>query len=66
MIRSMSAGLVGLAVVAQVCSYLGSGYLLQVIVDLDQARLSIVRGALITLAAASIGLVVGGWVVPLG
>jgi uncharacterized protein (TIRG00374 family) len=61
-VRSMSLWLVGLAVVAQVCSYLGSGYLLKVIVDLGKSRLSIVRGALITLAAASIGLVAGGWV----
>ncbi len=61
-IRSMSPWLVSLAVIAQVCSYLGSGYLLKVIVDLGQSRLSIVRGALITLASASIGLVAGGWV----
>jgi len=61
-IRSMSVWLIGLAVIAQVCSYLGSGYLLQVIVDLGPAHLSIVRGALITLAAYSVGLVAGGWV----
>ena len=61
-IRSMSLWLVSLAVIAQVCSYLGSGYLLKVIVDLGKSRLSVIRGALITLAAASIGLVAGGWV----
>jgi uncharacterized protein (TIRG00374 family) len=61
-VRSMSPWLVGLAALAQICSYLGSGYLLKVIVDLGQSRLSIVRGALITLAATSIGLVAGGWV----
>jgi uncharacterized protein (TIRG00374 family) len=61
-IRSMSLWLVSLAVIAQVCSYLGSGYLLKVIVDLGQSRLSILRGVLITLASASIGLVAGGWV----
>jgi uncharacterized protein (TIRG00374 family) len=61
-IRSMSLWLVSLAAIAQVCSYLGSGYLLKVIVDLGQSRLSVVRGVLITLAAASIGLVAGGWV----
>ena len=61
-IRSMSFWLISLAVIAQVCSYLGSGYLLKVIVDLGQSRLSIVRGILITLASASIGLVAGGWV----
>lgn len=61
-VRSMSLGWVGMAAIAQVCSYLGSGYLLKAIVDLNQSRLSIARGALITLAAASIGLVAGGWV----
>jgi uncharacterized protein (TIRG00374 family) len=61
-IHSMSLWLVSLAILAQVCSYFGSGYLLKVIVDLGQSRLSIVRGVLITLAAASIGLVAGGWV----
>ncbi len=61
-VRSMSLWLVGAAVAAQVFSYLGSGYLLKAIVDLGHPRLSITRGALITLAAASIGLVAGGWV----
>jgi uncharacterized protein (TIRG00374 family) len=61
-IRSMSLRLVSLAAIGQICSYLGSGYLLKVIVDLGQSRLSIARGALITLASASIGLVAGGWV----
>lgn len=61
-IRSMSLWLVSLAVIAQVCSYVGSGYLLKVIVDLGQARLLILHGVLITLASASIGLVAGGWV----
>jgi len=61
-VRSMSVWLVGLAVIAQICSYLGSGYLLKVIVELGQSRLSIARGMLITMAAASIGMVAGGWV----
>lgn len=60
-LRSMSVWLVILAVAAQVCSYLGSGYLLKTIVNLGQSRLSIFRGALITMAGASIGLVAGGW-----
>src|SRR5512138_2002472 len=61
-LRSMSWWLVDLAVIAQVCSYLGSGYLLKAIVDLGKPKLSIIRGVLITLASASIGLVAGGWV----
>jgi uncharacterized protein (TIRG00374 family) len=58
----MSLWLVSLAAITQICSYLGSGYLLKVIVDLGQSRLSIAGGALIALASASIGLVAGGWV----
>lgn len=61
-IRSMAWWLVGLAIIAQVCSYLGSGYLLKAIVDLGKPNLSIIRGVLITLASGSIGLVAGGWV----
>ena len=61
-IRSMSVWLIILAFVAQVCSYVGSGYLLKEIVSLGQSRLSIFRGALIAMVAASIGLVAGGWI----
>jgi hypothetical protein len=60
--QDMSPLLAGLAVIAQVCSYLGSGYLLRTIARLGHGRLSILRGALITLTAASIGLVAGGWI----
>ncbi len=61
-LRSMPVWLVGLAGAAQVCSYLGSGYLLKVIIDMGRPRVSVWRDTLITLAAASIGLVAGGWV----
>jgi len=61
-IRVMSLGLVSLAGLAQIGSYLGSGYLLKVIADFGKARVSIVRGTLITLASASIGVLAGGWV----
>lgn len=60
-LRSMSLWIVSLAIAAQIFSYLGSGYLLKVIVNLGQPRLSILRGVLITLASTSIGLVAGGW-----
>jgi uncharacterized protein (TIRG00374 family) len=53
---------VALAVMAQVFSYLGSGFTLHSILDTNREKLSTVRGALITLAAYSIGLVAGGWV----
>lgn len=59
-IRGMALWAVGLTAVAQVASYVGSGYLLKSIVSLLGQRLSIVRGMVITLAAFSIGLVAGG------
>ena len=59
-IRGMALWAVGLAAVAQVASYMSSGYLLKSIVSLVGQRLSIARGMVITLAAFSIGLAVGG------
>jgi uncharacterized protein (TIRG00374 family) len=59
-LRSMSPWLVGLALLAQIGSYVGRGYLIKAIVDLGKTRLSLGRGVLIALAAGSIGLVAGG------
>ena len=56
----MALWAVALAVVAQVLSYAGSGFLLRAIVAVVGQRLSIVRSILITTAASSIGLVAGG------
>jgi len=61
-IKQMVWWLVTLAVLAQVVSYLGSGYLVQSLVSMTGERLSLIRGMLITLAANSIGLVAGGLV----
>jgi uncharacterized protein (TIRG00374 family) len=61
-LRSISAWLVGLGVLAQIGSYVGRGYLLKAIVDLGKTRLPLGRGVLIALASGSIGLVAGGWV----
>ena len=58
----MSVWLVCLAIIAEACSYLGSAYLLKIIMASEETGLSMFRGVLITLAAASIGLVMGGWV----
>ena len=58
-LRVMPVWIVGLAVISQICSYWGSGYLLKVIVSRVRYRLSVVRGALITMAADSIGLASG-------
>jgi glycosyltransferase 2 family protein len=62
-LRQMVPWAVVSAVVAQVFSYLGSGYLLKSIVAMDGQRLSVGRGTLIYTAAASVGLAGGG---PLG
>lgn len=53
---------VGLAFVAQVLSYLGSGYLLQKTLAISHQVVSIFRGTLMALGAASIALVAGGTV----
>ena len=58
-LRMMPVWIVGLAVIAQVFSYLSSGYLLKVIVSRVRYRLSVIRGALVTIAAGSIGLASG-------
>jgi uncharacterized protein (TIRG00374 family) len=60
-LRSMSPWMVGLALLAQIGSYFGRGYLLKAIVDLGKTRVSLGRGISIASAAGSIGLV-GGWV----
>jgi uncharacterized protein (TIRG00374 family) len=51
-----------LAAIAQAFSYLGSGFMLHAILDNDRHKLSMWRGALINMAAFSVGLVAGGWV----
>lgn len=61
-LRSMSVWIVCIAAGAQICSYIGSGYLLKVILSLGKSSFSIFRGILITLASSSIGLLMGGWV----
>jgi glycosyltransferase 2 family protein len=45
---------------AQVCSYLGSGYLLRAVVRLVANPVSVVEGALVTLGANSVGTLGGG------
>ena len=59
-IKGMAPWAVALAIVMQVLSYLGSGYLLKALVAVAGQRLSVVRGTLIFTAAASVGLVGGG------
>lgn len=57
---SMPVGLIGIAVIAQIISYLGSGYMLTSIMREIKLKISIGRGMMIVLSAASIGLAFGG------
>jgi uncharacterized protein (TIRG00374 family) len=61
-VQSMTLWAVTLAAVSQVLSYLGGGFMLHAILDNEQQKLSMWKGALITMAAFSVGLVAGGWV----
>jgi hypothetical protein len=61
-VQSMTWWAVALATIAQALSYLGSGFMLHAILDIDQQKLSMWKGALITMASVSVGLVAGGWV----
>ena len=59
-IKAMPWWAVTLAVLAQVLSYLGSGYLMRAIVAVVGQRLPVVRGTIIFTAATSVGLAGGG------
>jgi uncharacterized protein (TIRG00374 family) len=61
-LRSMQLGFVALAILSQVVSYMGSGFLLHAILSIGNLSLSIVRGMLVTLGSSTIGLVAGGMV----
>jgi uncharacterized protein (TIRG00374 family) len=61
-LKTLTPWAVGLAFVAQALSYLGSGYLLQSVLDLAREYINLVRSTLIVLGAASVGLVAGGMV----
>ncbi|HZW49346.1 MAG TPA: YbhN family protein [Bacillota bacterium] len=60
-LQTMPIWLVCLAIIAEIGSYMGSGYLLKALMNLGKSRFTVFRGALITLASASLGLI-GGWV----
>jgi uncharacterized protein (TIRG00374 family) len=61
-LKTMILWAVGLACIAQVLSYLGSGYLLQSILAITRQRASLWGSTLMVLGAASIGMVAGGMV----
>ncbi|MCA9944590.1 MAG: UPF0104 family protein [Anaerolineales bacterium] len=59
-LRQMSGWLVGLAVLCQIGRYVGSGLLLQGLVQLAGGNLKLGRSMIISIASASIGLVAAG------
>jgi glycosyltransferase 2 family protein len=59
-LKSMAFWAVGLAFLAQIFSYLGSGYLLQSILAIAHQKLSLWRNTLIVLGSYSIGMIAGG------
>jgi len=61
-LRQMALWAVLLAVIVQVISYLGSGYLLKSIIDLSGHSFSTFKATVIVMAAASLGMVAGGMV----
>jgi hypothetical protein len=61
-VESMTWWAVLLAALAEASCYLGYGFTLSAIMAINNKQLSFLRGALISLASASIGLVAGGWV----
>jgi hypothetical protein len=60
-VKNLTWWAVALALISQMFSYLGNGFLLRSLVASDQQHVSTFKGALISLASASIGLVTGGW-----
>jgi uncharacterized protein (TIRG00374 family) len=61
-LQQMALWAIILAIIAQIASYLGSGYLLKAIVQLSDHKLTIGKATIIVLAAASLGMVAGGMV----
>jgi uncharacterized protein (TIRG00374 family) len=61
-LRSLIPWIVGLAFIAQAFSYLGSGYLLQTVLNLTHEPIKLLRSTLIVLGSASVGMVAGGMV----
>jgi len=59
-IRTMVLWAVLLAAFAQIMSYVGTGYLLYSVVAIVNQHLSVLMGAMINLAATSMGMVAGG------
>ena len=59
-IRTMALWAVLLAGLAQIISYIGYGYLINLVLAIANQHLSVLKGVAITLAASSIGMLAGG------
>lgn len=59
-LSSLNAPLVSISVLAQVLSYLGSGYLVRSVVNVSSKPISVFEGALVTIGANSVGTLGGG------
>jgi hypothetical protein len=59
-VRSLKFWAVGLAITAQLTSYIGSGLTIKELVKSAHRYISVTRGMMITLSSTSIGLVAGG------
>ncbi len=60
LLKQLALWAVGLALLSQVLSYVGQGYLLHTAAGIVQDRLPLLRAVLISIAASDIGLVAGG------
>lgn len=60
-VKQLTWWVVGLAVIAEVISYLGYGYSIHSIAALRNQKISTPKGTLMIMSATSLGLVAGGW-----
>jgi len=61
-VKNLTWWALGLAALGQVGFYFFAGYMIHSILDANNQKMSIFKGALIYMASFSIGLVAGGWV----
>jgi len=61
-LRTLIPWAVGLAIISQFISYLGSGYLLSKVLALSKQFVKLLRSTIIVLGSASIGMIAGGMI----
>jgi len=60
-VERLSPWFVSLGIIAQILSYLGAGYIIHAIFGSNKEHISIMKGTIVSMAAASVGMVAGGW-----